>query len=72
MARERSRMGQKGRIPANKKPPGEPAAADRDSVVAFVKHTLRTGVYESGDFEVADEYISIDLAYDSRSGTPCE
>lgn len=60
-------MAQKAyRVPA-KPAAEEPAPRDRDSVVSFVKHTLRNSLYESGDFEVTDDYISIDLAYDSKS-----
>jgi len=36
-------------------------------IVEFVKRELKHSLYEDSDFEITDEYISIDLVYDSRS-----
>ena len=49
--------------PAKEKPA---APTDRDSVVRGVHHVLRSSVYEDCDFSVTDDYISVDLVYDSR------
>lgn len=53
--------------PDNNRRPKRQQPSDRDSIIASVKHILRSGLYESGDFEVTNKYISIDLTYDSKS-----
>ena len=36
-------------------------------IVESVKKILERTLYEDSDFEITDEYISIDLVYDSKS-----
>ena len=38
-----------------------------DKIIDIVKNVLRFGLYEDGDFEVTQEYIRVDLAYDTAS-----
>lgn len=39
---------------------------DKDSVLRFIKRLFKRSVYEESDFDLTDEYILIDLRYDSK------
>lgn len=52
------------REPAKEKPQ---APTDRKSVEEWLRHLLRRGLYEDSDFCVTNEYITVDMCYDSKS-----
>lgn len=49
--------------PNRDEPPPEPT---RDEVIAGLKKVLDYAVYEESDYEITEEYVRIDLAYDSK------